>query len=70
MLPKNKLRDRRLERLRIFPGKEMGIIELNLLRSYEDGTLPPDWNPQPVAEAKPRILPKGFLEKTPASATA
>ncbi|KIY62837.1 60S ribosomal protein L23 [Cylindrobasidium torrendii FP15055 ss-10] len=68
MLPKNKLRDRRLERLRIFPGSEMGITEMNLFRSFHDGTLPPDWNPQPIAESKPRILPKGFLDKLPSSA--
>jgi large subunit ribosomal protein L13 len=39
MLPKNKLRDRRLERLKIFPGPRMGILEANVLKSWEDGTL-------------------------------
>jgi len=39
MLPKNKLRDRRLERLRIFPSDRMGILEANILKSWEDGTL-------------------------------
>ncbi|KAF9051205.1 60S ribosomal protein L23 [Hymenopellis radicata] len=63
MLPKNKLRDRRMERLRIFPGNEMGVLELNILRSWEDGTLPSPWNPQRLAETKPRILPKGFEYK-------
>ncbi len=63
MLPKNKLRDRRMERLRVFPGNEMGILEFNILRSWEDGTLPSPWNPQRLAEKKPRILPKGFEYK-------
>ncbi|TFY63452.1 hypothetical protein EVG20_g6310 [Dentipellis fragilis] len=40
MLPKNKLRDRRLERLRIFEDSNMGIFEKNILRRWEDGTLP------------------------------
>ena len=37
MLPKNKLRERRLERLRIFPGRHMGILQANILKSWEDG---------------------------------
>ncbi|KAF7311619.1 Mitochondrial 54S ribosomal protein [Mycena kentingensis (nom. inval.)] len=45
MLPKNKLRERRLERLRIFPGFHMGKMGGNVLRSWDDGTLPPDWDP-------------------------
>lgn len=45
MLPKNKLRDRRLERLRIFPSYHMGRMGANVLRSWDDGTLPPDWDP-------------------------
>ncbi len=52
MLPKNKLRERRLERLRIFPANEMGILEANLLRSWEDGTLPSDWNPTKLVAEK------------------
>ena len=40
MLPKNKLRDRRLERLRIFPDGDMGVFEANVLKRWEDGTLP------------------------------
>jgi len=39
MLPKNKLRERRLGRLRIFPGPRMGILEANILKRWEDGTL-------------------------------
>ncbi|KAI9507800.1 60S ribosomal protein L23 [Russula earlei] len=39
MLPKNKLRERRLERLRIFDGPDMGIFQKNILRRWEDGTL-------------------------------
>ncbi len=44
MLPKNKLRERRLERLKIFPAHRMGILGANVMRSWEDGTLPPDHN--------------------------
>ncbi|KAH9996018.1 ribosomal protein L13 [Russula vinacea] len=39
MLPKNKLRDRRLERLRIFEGPDMGIFQKNILKRWDDGTL-------------------------------
>ncbi|TFY73056.1 hypothetical protein EWM64_g10956 [Hericium alpestre] len=39
MLPKNKLRDRRLERLRIFEGEDMGVFEKNIMRRWEDGTI-------------------------------
>ncbi|KAF8165893.1 ribosomal protein L13 domain-containing protein [Crassisporium funariophilum] len=45
MLPKNKLRERRLERLKIFPSERMGILGANIMRSWDDGTLPPDFNP-------------------------
>jgi large subunit ribosomal protein L13 len=40
MLPKNKLRERRLERLKIFPSDRMGILGGNIMRSWDDGTLP------------------------------
>jgi large subunit ribosomal protein L13 len=39
MLPKNKLRERRLERLRIFEGQDMGIFQKNIIKRWEDGTL-------------------------------
>ncbi|KAF9004307.1 ribosomal protein L13 domain-containing protein [Cyathus striatus] len=45
MLPKNKLRERRLERLKVFPTDQMGILGANIMRSWEDGTLPPDYDP-------------------------
>jgi len=45
MLPKNKLRERRLERLKIFPSYQMGKVGANVLRTWEDGTLPPDFDP-------------------------
>lgn len=48
MLPKNKLRDRRLERLRIFPGIHMGVQGANIMKSWDDGTLPPDYDPTRV----------------------
>jgi len=41
MLPKNKLRERRLERLRIFPNEDMGILQHNIVKRWEDGTLTP-----------------------------
>ncbi|THH06621.1 hypothetical protein EW145_g3952 [Phellinidium pouzarii] len=42
MLPKNKLRDRRLDRLRIFAEDDMGAFKHNILKRWEDGTLPSD----------------------------
>lgn len=39
MLPKNKLRERRLERLRIFEGSDMGVFQKNILKRWDDGTL-------------------------------
>ena len=39
MLPKNKLRDRRLARLKVFGGSNMGIYRNNILKRWEDGTL-------------------------------
>lgn len=62
MLPKNKLRDRRLERLRIFPGNDMGILGANILRSWEDGTLPSDWDPSSVVVN--RILKAKLIDKS------
>ncbi|KAI0758189.1 60S ribosomal protein L23 [Fomes fomentarius] len=41
MLPKNKLRERRLERLRIFADDDMGVFKHNILQRWEDGTLLP-----------------------------
>lgn len=41
MLPKNVLRDRRLERLRIFEGEDIGTLAGNIVKRFEDGTLPP-----------------------------
>ena len=49
MLPKNKLRDRRLERLRIFADCDMGIFQHNIVKRWEDGTLPSI--PQNASEA-------------------
>ncbi|KAL6307050.1 60S ribosomal protein L23 [Sparassis latifolia] len=39
MLPKNKLRERRLERLRIFEDADMGVFKHNIIKRWEDGTL-------------------------------
>ncbi|KZT70287.1 60S ribosomal protein L23 [Daedalea quercina L-15889] len=39
MLPKNKLRERRLQRLRIFEDDDMGVFQHNILKRWEDGTL-------------------------------
>ncbi|KAI6040442.1 ribosomal protein L13-domain-containing protein [Pisolithus marmoratus] len=43
MLPKNKLRNRRLERLKVFGGSNMGIYRNNILKRWEDGTLSDDY---------------------------
>ena len=40
MLPKNRLRDRRLDRLRIFADEDMGSLAHNIVKRWEDGTLP------------------------------
>lgn len=52
MLPKNKLRERRLERLKIFPSDRMGILGGNIMRSWDDGTLPADWDPSVPTTSK------------------
>ena len=39
MLPKNKLRERRLERLKIFCGPYAGKYEGNIIKRWEDGSL-------------------------------
>ena len=39
MLPKNKLRERRLERLKIFCGPYAGRYEGNIIKRWEDGSL-------------------------------
>ncbi|KAG2013009.1 mitochondrial 54S ribosomal protein YmL23 [Coprinopsis cinerea AmutBmut pab1-1] len=52
MLPKNKLRDRRLERLKIFPGDRMGIVGGNILKSWEDGSLPQNFDPSVPTTSK------------------
>ena len=39
MLPKNELRDRRLTRLKVFGGLNVGIYRNNILKRWEDGTL-------------------------------
>ncbi|TFL02767.1 50S ribosomal protein L13 [Pterulicium gracile] len=52
MLPKNKLRDRRLERLYIFPREHMGVLGGNVLRSWDDGSLPSDWDPTKVTTSE------------------
>ncbi|OJA18095.1 hypothetical protein AZE42_04179 [Rhizopogon vesiculosus] len=43
MLPKNKLRERRLARLKVFGGSNMGIYRGNILKRWEDGTLTEDY---------------------------
>ena len=58
MLPKNKLRERRLERLRIFPDEDMGIFQHNIVKRWEDGTLtstPPNvsQNSRPLSAMTP-----------------
>ncbi|KAF9226825.1 ribosomal protein L13 [Gyrodon lividus] len=43
MLPKNKLRERRLARLKVFGGSNMGIYRNNILKRWEDGSLTDDY---------------------------
>jgi large subunit ribosomal protein L13 len=43
MLPKNKLRERRLARLKVFGGSNMGIYRNNIMKRWEDGTLTDDY---------------------------
>ncbi|KAF5342846.1 hypothetical protein D9758_013350 [Tetrapyrgos nigripes] len=65
MLPKNKLRDRRLERLRIFPGNETGILGVNVLRVWEgaEGANPdPLRTPPPTRRLEPDKVSKGGSE--------
>ena len=65
MLPKNKLRERRLERLKIFPSDRMGIVGGNIMRSWDDGTLPADWDPSIPTTSKTlqELREKGDNEK-------
>ena len=67
MLPKNKLRERRLERLKIFPGHHMGIVGANIMRSWEDGTLPPDFNPSTPTTSETLKKLKEHRKQAPAS---
>lgn len=66
MLPKNKLRDRRLERLKIFPGPHMGKVGANVLKSWDDGTLPPDYDPHKISTSE--TLKENWREKYRAAA--
>ncbi|XP_006456901.1 hypothetical protein AGABI2DRAFT_195869 [Agaricus bisporus var. bisporus H97] len=68
MLPKNKLRDRRLERLKIFRGTHMGIVGANVLRSWDDGTLPPDFDPHRITTSE--TLKENWREKYRAAQAA
>ncbi|KAJ3574689.1 hypothetical protein NP233_g1604 [Leucocoprinus birnbaumii] len=68
MLPKNKLRDRRLERLKIFPGQHMGKVGANVLKSWDDGTLPPDHDPHRVTTSE--TLKENWRETYRAAAAA
>ncbi|KAF8634182.1 hypothetical protein AX17_004273 [Amanita inopinata Kibby_2008] len=61
MLPKNRLRDRRLERLKIFPSFQMGKVGANVVRSWEEGTLPVDYDPSKPTTA--RTLKYGWRDQ-------
>ncbi|KAH8826800.1 ribosomal protein L13 domain-containing protein [Flagelloscypha sp. PMI_526] len=52
MLPKNRLRDKRLARLRVFSGPHMGIQGANVFRSWEDGSLPEDFDPSQITTSE------------------
>jgi large subunit ribosomal protein L13 len=70
MLPKNKLRDRRLERLKIFPSHNMGKVGANILRNWDDGTLPPDFDPSRPTTALTLRRLKGQREGTSVDITS
>ncbi len=70
MLPKNKLRERRLERLKIFPSYNMGKVGANILRNWDDGTLPPDFDPSRPTTALTLRRLKGQREKTSVDITS
>ncbi|TFK46977.1 60S ribosomal protein L23 [Heliocybe sulcata] len=53
MLPKNNLRHRRLERLRIFAGSDTGTLGANVVKRWQDGTLQPHVPAKPTAAASP-----------------
>jgi len=68
MLPKNKLRARQLERLKIFPGPHMGKVGANVLKSWDDGTLSPDYDPHRVTTSE--TLKENWRETYRAAAEA
>lgn len=57
MLPKNKLRDRRLERLRIFSDEDMGPFKANIIKRWEDGTLPASQATQAASAPSSTAIP-------------
>jgi hypothetical protein len=59
MLPKNVLRDRRLERLRIFTGPDAGPLADNVLKRWEDGTLAPRTDAPAPAFRRAPGFPRG-----------
>lgn len=78
MLPKNKLRERRLARLRIFEGAETGPFGANVVRRF-DSSSPPSFSPQCItpgtsahveSRAKTREVDPKLLEEWQEIATA
>jgi large subunit ribosomal protein L13 len=67
MLPKNKMRERRLERLKIFVGpRPNGIYNANVIKRWEDGTLKAP-RERDVRKWEDGILPEiGRLERSKA----
>lgn len=57
MLPKNKLRERRLERLKIFCGPRTGVYGSNVVKRWDDGTLQGP-SAKEVAEWESGVLPE------------
>jgi hypothetical protein len=60
MLPKNKLRDRRLERLKIFEGKETGSCMRNVVKRFDNIAIssPKAEIPEAMAEAATEVEDK------------
>jgi hypothetical protein len=62
MLPKNKLRDRRLERLKIFDGEETGSCMRNVVKRFDNVAISPpkattlEATAEPATEVEDKVI--------------